>query len=294
MTDQSWNTTSHWFSRRISTFFAVIAANKNYDIYLTSPPPNQMRFRILNADISFKVRLSLHYYDSLQRVDLYRNYSFVNATNAEYKNGNMLLKEVTVSDVCSYIPKFSGKSGENFFANKKMYFTIGGGDFIDLKVPPVIHLKIGVKTSRGDGLLVQNLASLLGVQTSQIRRSHIIKKSIDGITQISMTIYDNAMNCLKNESKSLKLIEVAAKAVNKFATGQLQMEATRNFNINLTSFAIKKPLTFENEQEISRIAKLVVIREANKCRAQVPCEIQPVLQVLDENVTFFFQLYNRK
>ena len=42
--------------KRVSTFMALIAANKSYDIVLTSTPPDTLRMSILNADSSFKVR----------------------------------------------------------------------------------------------------------------------------------------------------------------------------------------------------------------------------------------------
>ena len=41
--------------KRISTFMALVAANKSYDVVLTSTPPETLRFSILNADSSFKV-----------------------------------------------------------------------------------------------------------------------------------------------------------------------------------------------------------------------------------------------
>jgi hypothetical protein len=68
--------------KRISTFMALVESGHHYDIYLTSTTPNQIRFRILNADSTIRVSLAL-YYSSLQQIDVYGNGIYVAPTNKD-------------------------------------------------------------------------------------------------------------------------------------------------------------------------------------------------------------------
>ena len=71
-------------------------------------------------------------------------------------------------------------------------------------------------------------------------------------------------------------------------TGELQEKAQAKLNISLTGFALQKPVTSPTENttltEINKINKIVVVTQASSCRAQSPCDVQPLLKVLDQNV----------
>ena len=71
-------------------------------------------------------------------------------------------------------------------------------------------------------------------------------------------------------------------------TGELQEKAQSRLNVTLTGFAVQKPSTSPSENttltEINKINKIVVFKQASSCRAQSPCDFQPLLQVLDQNV----------
>ena len=68
--------------KRISTFMALVEGGHSYIIYLTSTTPNQIRFRLLNADSSISVVLAL-YYDSMQQIDVYADGVYVPPTNVD-------------------------------------------------------------------------------------------------------------------------------------------------------------------------------------------------------------------
>ena len=74
-------------------------------------------------------------------------------------------------------------------------------------------------------------------------------------------------------------------------TGELQEKAQAKLNISLTGFAVKKPVTSPTENttltEINKINKIVVVTQASSCRAQSPCDVQPLLKVLDQNVYLY-------
>ena len=285
---------------------AIIAADKNFDIYLTSTPPDQLRFRVLNADSSFKARLSMHYFTP-NRIDLYKNNEFVAPTNAYYSKGNMLLTDPS-SNLSYYKPTYNNTSGTNLFAknDRKVYFTIGGGDVIDLKMTKVLNIKFGVPAVTEDAFfnsanLVQNLADLLGVDASKIRKVEIVRATSrkrrnardSGLIQIVLTIYDDAAQLLTDQANinttTNQLKELEASIINRYATGQLQSDAQKKLNISLDQFIIQKASSANvTEVEITKLKKISVVQEANNCDAQVPCKVQPILQVLDENVSFLF------
>ena len=68
--------------RRLSTFMALIRSGEFYDIYFTSSPPKQTRFRILNSNSSFKCVFRF-YIGSLQQIDVYANATYVAPTNRD-------------------------------------------------------------------------------------------------------------------------------------------------------------------------------------------------------------------
>ena len=107
---------------------------------MSSTQPNQLRFRILNADSTFKVRLSMHYFTS-NRIDLYKNDYYVDPTNGYYIDGKLHLKDIYLngSQISnSFMPTYLNMSGTNLFVRQKskMYFSVWGRDYIDLKIAP--------------------------------------------------------------------------------------------------------------------------------------------------------------
>ncbi|CAF3595884.1 unnamed protein product [Rotaria sordida] len=76
--------------KRISTFMAIIQSEQTYDIYFSSTPPRQTRFRILNANSSIKCILALYFY-SLQQIDFYANTLYVPPTNRDLRSPGLML-----------------------------------------------------------------------------------------------------------------------------------------------------------------------------------------------------------
>lgn len=277
----------------------IVAANKSYDIYLTSTAPNQLRFRILNADSSFKIKLSMHYFTS-NRIDVYKNDSFVDPTNAEYVNGKLTLKDFT-QNLNSFMPQYSNVSGTNLAvrADSKVYFAIAGGDYIDLKIAPVLFLKFGVPAITeaaffNPATLAQNFAALLGIDPSKIRKVNIVrenskrKKRTNAQTAyVELTIFDNPVTDLNNKdeikNRNGDLSALSASVINQFLIGELQAKAKSKFNIDLVGLSVQKPDSNGTDAKISKLSKIQVLQNADKCRELSPCEIQPILVALDEN-----------
>lgn len=286
---------------------AIIASDSNIDVYLTSTAPTQLRFRILNADENYKVRLSMHYFTS-NRIDLYKNDRFVQPTNAHYVDGKMQLNDTTGS-LEKYMPHYSNQSGTNLAVREdsKVYFTLGGGDYIDLKVTPTIFVKFGVPAITESSFfnketLVQNFADLLGIPASKIRRVEIVAESEElrkrrsaQTTFISLTIMEDPIETisLQDQDKLIKteLNNFTASIINGFTTGILQDKAMQLFNVSLSDLLVQKPNSNGTDAPIKKINRIVVQQEADRCKEMVPCEVQPVLKVVDENVRFFLYFF---
>ena len=180
--DHSW-CSGRRCGKRISTFMVLVASDTNYDIYFSSNPPKQLRFRILNGDASFKIKLSVYYFSS-QRLDLYKNDVFITPTNAEYVSGDMVLKKPTVDNLNTLMPTIKSNVGENFYykPDSRIYFISDAASVIDIKIAPVLFVRFGFPAITPEQFfnsdsLVSNFAALLGVAPSKIRRVEIVRAS---------------------------------------------------------------------------------------------------------------------
>lgn len=74
--------------KRLSTFPFIVAAGKNYDMFMTGTTPQHVRFHLLNSDATQAVRLGL-WYAIPQRLDVYVNDMYIDPTNAQYNNNGV-------------------------------------------------------------------------------------------------------------------------------------------------------------------------------------------------------------
>ena len=209
------------------------------------------------------------------------------------------------------MPKYSNTSGTNLFFNKQMYFSMNGADLIDLQIAPVLSVSFGVPAITPDAFfdpatIVQNFALLLGIDPSKIRTVNIVRENsttsianrrrrdTSGQITITLTIYENAIQLINDtvgfNDTNTQQAQLGATIVNQFATGQLQEKAAVLFNgtVSLDTMNVRQPQANPNSSvvEIGKINKLKVIQEASSCSAQVPCLVQPILQVVDEYVKY--------
>lgn len=272
---------------------ALVAADTSYDIHFSSSPPKKLRFRLLNADANFKIQLSVYYYSS-QRIDLYNNDIYIPPTNADYKNGDMVLKEPTADN----LPL---NTGDNLHSklDSRTYFMTDGASLIDLKIAPVLFVRFGFPAITPEQFfnpvtLVLNFAGLLGVSPSKIRRVEIVRASrrrrqISSINIINVIIEDNAAASEEEfERKLNEMKQLEANISNLYLTGQLQNKFSNIMNVTLTECGVQAPSSVESVKELVEISKIAVVQAADGCSAQTPCQVQPVLMVVDTNVSAFY------
>ena len=286
--------------QRVSSFMAIVVNQRSFDIYLSSTPPKQLRFRILNADQNFKIRLSVHYFSS-NRIDVFKNEQFINPTNGKNENGKFTTIDYS-NDLDSFMPKLSDQSGTNLAVreHRKVYAIMSGADYLDFRMTAVLFLRFGIPAITEQDFfkpenLIRNFADLFGIDPSRIRRVNIIgesrrKRQIEEIKFIELIIFENPSesSSLTPEDEQLEenLKELYTNITNQFTTGELQQMAATRFNVTLSSLQAEKPQS-NSTNEIKKIDKLKIVRDAGNCREQSPCLIQPILTVLDESVIFF-------
>lgn len=235
------------------------------------------------------------FYSTAQRIDLYKNLGFITPTNAYYDNGKMKMKDPSLN-LASYMPTYKKTAGENLFyqPDKKIYFATDGGSVIELKIAPVLVLSFGLPAITPEEFfnpvtIVGNFAKLLGIDPSKIRRVQIVRESRkrrqigQSLSFIKLTIEENAANSTNGtETDEIKneFTELNAKITNLYATNEIQSQANKTLGISLASLILED--SNGNAQNLKKISKIVLVNKLNKCAAQAPCQVQPIIQVLDD------------
>ena len=290
--------------RRISTFMAMLAADKSYDIYLTGTPPNGLRFRILNADSTFKVRLSMYYYTSM-RIDVYKSGTFVAPTNAQTVNGQMIPVDPS-SNIDHYMPTYKNVSGTNLLYNQKAYFTMDGSGFYDLVIAPVLVVAFNFPAITPDAFfnsatIAGNMALLLGVPPANIRRVIITrasrrKRQTNAGNSIQLIMATNPVLSSTNSddlaAAQQSALQLDAKVTNLFVTGQLQQQAQALLNVTISGLTVQKPSANSTAKPLAKVSNIKVITQASGCAAQIPCTTQPLVAIVDENVSILMAIYD--
>ncbi|RNA24524.1 fibrocystin-like protein, partial [Brachionus plicatilis] len=100
---------------------------------------------------------------------------------------------------------------------------------------------------------------------------------------------------LQDQDKLIKteLNNFTALIINGFTTGILQDKAMQLFNVTLSDLLVQKPNSNGTDAPIKKINRIIVQQEADRCKEMVPCEVQPVLKVVDENVKKTMNFFNQ-
>ena len=142
---------------------------------------------------------------------------------------------------------------------------------------------------------MQNFALLLNVDKSKIKSVNVVRatgqvgRTAGDVTVILVLANDPVESVADTSAISEQndaLDQLSATITNQIMTGQLQEAAAQTLNIVFSTLTVAKPsLTGESKsQPIKQLSKLVVIKSASKCRAQSPCEVQPLLLAVDQDV----------
>jgi hypothetical protein len=223
----------------------------------------------------------------------------------------MVFKNV-LNNSAPYMPSYNNATGTNLFYKNRIWLTMSGADVIDVQIAPVLFISFSVPAMTPNqffepSTLVSNFAALLGLNPSQIKTVNIVSASnstsfnnrrrrdlslsSSSNIMINLTIYDNPVTFLNNTlaiNQSVYDLKLAsARIINQFAVGDLQKKALALFNVSLKAMSVRPPQAPVNESAviIGEVNKLQVMQQASGCSAQVPCQVQPIVKVVDENVS---------
>lgn len=289
--------------KRISTFIALVASNRSYDIYLTSTPPEQLRFRVIQATSSFKIRISMKY-TTPNNIDVYKGSIIIQPKNAYMSPyGKVLLKD-PMGNLSAFMPNLNDPAGSNYMnrTTKQIFFTLDSSNYIDLVIAQEIYVSFDITATTTSNFfnplyLVANIALLLNVPPSMIRRVQIVSANGDSsrsVRQISdpnsqlivLIVIDppTGSNYISQRLSNVnQLKNITAYIANQYYFGQLQVSA-QSMNLTINGLNIQVD---SSQTSLKIISRLVIIQNARNCRAQSPCDYQPVLQLVDENVREF-------
>jgi len=135
------------------------------------------------------------------------------------------------------------------------------------------------------------MALLLGVDPAKIRRVDIVRatrrrRSVATDNIVSVTMAENASPDISDEAtvaaQKLQMQQLSATISNLYMTGALQANAQALLNITITGLAVQPPSSNSTAKPLSKVNDIQVIQQASGCSAQVPCSVQPKLQVVDD------------
>jgi len=184
------------------------------------------------------------HYSAPQRIDLYKDSAYVPPTNAYFQNNQQLVSDPR-SSLGVYMPHYSNTSGTNLFykPDQKVYFSMDGACVVELKIAPVLFVSFGVPLITPEEFfssdsLVANLALLLDVSPSMIRRVNVVREASrrrrrlagEGLlSRVEITLEENAPGSINDQAALDALKEqyrmLAASITNVFATGQVRSKA---------------------------------------------------------------------
>lgn len=285
---------------------ALVVSNRHYDVYLSSTAPNGLRFRIINADSNFKIRLSMTY-SAPNNINLYKGDVYVDPTNANRTKGYLILNDPAAnSDI--YMPKITSPGGTNYFKRdeKKLYFSIDGTTYIDLRIAPEIFVNYGIKATTSNAFfnsanLVSNVANLLNIPADKIRRveivsetssSRIVKRSNSVVYLRVVISTDPVPSNADQASYQAKLDEIlkyGSSIVTDYQLNTTSNRAQQLFNIQIVSLDVTQTPQDPTQNATFSVdvpVKLAIKQNPSSCRLQSPCDKSAVVVALNANVSF--------
>ena len=165
---------------RLSTFHTMVSLGSEVEVFMTSTPPLNMRFFLLNSQPNQAVRVKF-WFPKSQRYDVYVNDVHIQAENFFINDRDQYdLKPPSID----YIPDLETPlHGANYFdpTTNYLYITLTGSGPVEVKTAPVVVLKFGTTVDIGDFFdpdsVADNIAGLLGIDPSMIKVANIVREN---------------------------------------------------------------------------------------------------------------------
>ena len=170
-------------AERLSTFFTMVATGVEYEIVMSSIPPQNFKFHILhNGDAENPgdpTRVKM-WFPKQQRLDVYTDTRYIPPMNKDFGDtvGHTLLPSED-----KWIPSLTSSSNcDNYFDPNTghLYLIVKGPSTCDIKTQPVVILKLGITVPEAEFFnpdsIVGNIAGLLGIPAANIRVTNIVRE----------------------------------------------------------------------------------------------------------------------
>ncbi|CAH8562789.1 unnamed protein product [Schistosoma turkestanicum] len=277
--------------KRMSTFMAVVARQKNFVLYMTSTPPQELRLRLPQAEPDYAVRLGIDYFTA-GRLDIYVNGVYVKAKNAVTNNlGQTVLQEPKTLD--EFMPNvLTDPVGTNYFddSSQMLYVIIKGEDIITVKLSQLVKVSFGLPAMTIDQFygseVVNNLANYLGIPAKNIRIVKVVsessaasgrrrRRSVSGVfveLEISTPPSQNLSSAdTPNVTSGMtKVEEISSNVVTLVQTGLLETV----INATVVNVAVQKPTPLPGTELWAAQATDPTNVQANPEVIQIPVKSQ--------------------
>ena len=163
-------------SFRLSTFYTILATGQDYEIVLSSIPPQDIRLHILDNEDGESTRIKI-WFPKQQRYDVYSGERFVFPNNYDFSSGKYNL----VPPEDNHIPTMEENNGANFFDPRSghLHIILRSPQVVTIRTQPVIILKMGMAVPEENFFeenIINNIAGLLGIDPANIRVTKIVRE----------------------------------------------------------------------------------------------------------------------
>ena len=164
-------------AERLSTFYTMVATGIEYEVMMTSIPPQNFKFHILHNDGGDAVRVKM-WFPKQQRLDIYTEGRYIPPMNKDFSAEGHTLKPAEDK----YIPALTDTNCNNYFDPNTghLYMIVRGPATCDVKTQPVVVLKMGITVEEADffnpDTIIANIAGLLGIDAANIRVTNIVRE----------------------------------------------------------------------------------------------------------------------
>ncbi|XP_061168814.1 fibrocystin-L-like [Saccostrea echinata] len=304
--------------KRLSTFQAIVATEKEFLLHYTSVSPQKSRFFLLDAKPNDCISLSI-WYSQPWRLDVYHNGEFIMPPNARYAgiDKRYVVDPPPIGQPDFYKPNVTGcqqKSGLSYFNRDSGIITllIKGPDPVEIITVKTVMVSFQIPAMPADEFygdrIVMNLASFLNIDASRVRITNIVretsssrgrrKRSTDVVTGVEIEISNPPSQEVNSTADAGDLSSGELQNITTTIVNEVQLGTTLRSLVNITGASISEPPPDPTDPNWQKMAE-----ETNEERYQelvqpnlmrlytpvipihegAPFSSQPKLQVYDAN-----------
>ncbi|XP_045210443.2 fibrocystin-L-like isoform X2 [Mercenaria mercenaria] len=282
---------------RVSTFFALVATDKEYLMHFTSKTPEDMRYRLLNVESDKSIKLSV-WYAGRSRLDVYVDGVYVKPTNVRIDDNGRHVFLMGTGD--EFQPQIGNGTGTNYFDKDSGLLTliIQGLQRIDVRTQASVIVTFGLPDLTLDEFfgdnIVENLATFLNIPLDKVKVVNAVyasstsrrrKRSSETGIVVELEIADEPTSDINATAPDsidyTSLTEIAANIVNECQVGNI----SESFNVTGFCESVSLPSLDSEIASVEYSAPtpdhLFIFEEPVSMYEGILLQTQPKLRVAD-------------